>query len=338
MTQFSRRIWSIIGLNLGLILFGTCGYLLIEGWSILDALYMTVITIGSVGYGEVQDLSLAGRIFTIAFIVGGVGTVAMSFSLLLETILSPELRGEIRATRMQKTLDNLDGHIIICGYGRVGANASDILAQDNQREIVIIDNDPKQIQRLRDEGQLVLEGDATDDDILRKAGIERAWGLIVALGTDSNNLFIVLSARALNPQLTIVARASRVENEKKMIRAGANRVVSPYGIGGQRMAHSLMRPHLTEFLEGLTAGDGVEMWLEEMTVELGSDLISETVAELDLRRRTGVTLLAILRPDGVLTPTPDIRIQVDDQLILIGTRQQLDQVERLFDNSVKPHK
>lgn len=333
LTQFSRRIWIIIGLNLGLILFGTCGYLIIERWNILDALYMTVITIGSVGYGEVQELSLQGRIFTIVIIVLGVGTVATSFTLLVETILSAELRGEIRTTRMQKILDKLDRHIIICGYGRVGETASDILIQENQHRIVIIDNDLKRVRQLQDEGKLVLEGDATDDDILRKAGIERAWGLIVALGTDSNNLFIVVSARALNPQLTIVARSSRVENEQKMIRAGANRVVSPYGIGGQRMAHSLMRPHLTEFLEGLTNGEGVEMWLEEMTVGWGSGFISESIAELDLRRRTGVTLLAILRPHGVLTPTPDTRIQVDDQLILIGTRQQLDQVERLFDNA-----
>ncbi|MEM7130713.1 MAG: potassium channel protein [Chloroflexota bacterium] len=329
-SRFTRRILIIIGFNIGLIGLGTVGYWAIEGWNLLDALYMTVITIGSVGYGEVRSLSFVGRIFTILFILVGVGSVAASFTLLVETILSTELRGEIQAIRMQKAIDNLDGHIIICGYGRVGQNATQVLQRDNQRPIVIVDNDPKCVLQLQNDNYMVLEGDATDDDVLRRAGLERAWGLIVAAGSDSVNLFIVVSARALNPKLTIVARSSRAENEEKMIRAGANRVVSPYNIGGMRMANSLMRPHLTEFIEELTIGAGVELWLEEMMVEENSGLLGQTIAELDLRRRTGVTLLAILRSQSVITPSTKTHLQVRDQLILIGTRQQLDKLEQLL--------
>ncbi len=330
-SKLTRRIFFIISVNFTLIALGTLGYWLLEGWSFFDALYMTVITIGSVGYGEVQALSPIGRTFTIVFIIVGVGTVATSFTLLVETILSAELRGEMRATRMQKSLDKLNGHIIICGYGRVGRNAAQVLKRDNSRKVVIIDSNHEIVEQLHHDEELVLHGDATDDDILLQAGIQRAWGLIVASGDDSINLFIVVSARALNSKMTIVARSTRGRNVQKMINAGANRVVSPYDIGGKRMANSLMRPHLTEFIDGLTLGGGVEMWLEELEVAPGSGLTGQTVAQLDLRRRTGVTLLAILRDQNVYTPDASTHLQVGDDLILIGTRQQLDKLETLFE-------
>lgn len=330
LSRFTRRIWFIILINFVLIAVGTLGYVAIEGWSVLDALYMTVITIGSVGYGEVAELSYAGRVFTIIFIVVGVGFVAASLTLLAETILSAELRGEIREAQMNARLEKLNDHVIISGYGRVGRQATEILMQEKQREIVIVDTDAKLVEQLQNEGKLAIEGDATDDDVLLRAGVERAWGLLVSLGQDADNLFIVLSARALNENLTIVARSSRLENERKMLHAGADRVVSPYSIGGQRMANSLIRPHLTNFLEGLTVKDGVEVWLDEMFVEPGSRVIGETVARLDLRQRTGVTLLAILRGPDVFRPDAKTFIEAEDQLILIGTRAQLDQFEELM--------
>lgn len=330
-SKLTRRILAIIMFNFSVIAFGTLGYWLLEGWDLFDALYMTVITIGSVGYGEVRELSSVGRIFTIVFIVVGVGTVATSFTLLVETILSAELRGERRAARMQKSLEKLKDHVIICGYGRVGRNAADVLRRENLRNVVVIDHNSEVVDRLIQDEQLVLQGDATDDNVLIQAGIERAWGLIVASGDDSINLFIVVSARALNDKMTIVARSTQARNASKMIKAGANRVVSPYDIGGKRMANSLMRPHLTEFIDGLTVGGGVEMWLEELEVEEKSGLTGQTVAQLDLRRRSGVTLLAILRDQQVLTPDGSTHLQVGDDLILIGTRQQLDKLESLFE-------
>lgn len=329
LSRFTRRIWFIILINAVLIAVGTIGYVVLEGWSVLDALYMTVITIGSVGYGEVGALSSEGQVFTIFFIVAGVSFVAASITMLAETILSAELRGEIREAQMNARLEKLTDHVIISGYGRVGKQAAELLMQEKQREVVIVDLDAKLVRQLQDEGKLAIEGDATDDDVLRKVGVERAWGLLVTAGQDADNLFIVLSARTLNPDLTIVARSSRLENESKMLHAGADRVVSPYSIGGQRMANSLLRPHLTNFLEGLTVQDGVEVWLDEMYVGAGSSVIGQTVAQLDLRQRTGMTLLAILRGRDVFTPDARTFIEVGDQLILIGTRAQLDQFEEL---------
>jgi len=327
-----NRILAIVLLNLFLIFIGTVGYLLIEGWTVLDAFYMTVITIGSVGYGEVRELSFIGRMFTTMIIMVGVGTAAASFTILTETILLAELGNKWRMRRMQKKLNTLNDHIIICGYGRMGQNAFQVLKDDNQRKIVILDHDVEQVEEWQNLDTLILTGDATDDEMLRRAGVERAWGMIVSTGEDSVNLFIVLSARALNPDLTIVARSSRAENEEKLRRAGANSVVSPYNIGGKRMANSLMRPQLTHFIEELTFG-GVEVWLEEMTVSEGSSLVGKTMAQLDLRRRTGVTVLSILRTDGVLSLDGNTQLCVDDHLILMGTRQQLDQLGTLIEET-----
>ena len=330
-----NRILAIVLLNLFLIFIGTVGYLLIEGWTVLDAFYMTVITIGSVGYGEVRELSFIGRMFTTMIIMVGVGTAAASFTILTETILLAELGNKWRMRRMQKKLNTLNDHIIICGYGRMGQNAFQVLKDDNQRKIVILDHDVEQVEEWQNLDTLILTGDATDDEMLRRAGVERAWGMIVSTGEDSVNLFIVLSARALNPDLTIVARSSRAENEEKLRRAGANSVVSPYNIGGKRMANSLMRPQLTHFIEELTFG-GVEVWLEEMTVSEGSSLVGKTMAQLDLRRRTGVTILSILRTDGVLSLDGNTQLCVDDHLILMGTRQQLDQLGTLLEETEEP--
>ena len=230
---------------------------------------------------------------------------------------------------MYKRLDQLQDHIIVCGYGRVGGNAVQVLLREHKRDVVVVDASEAETEVLKQQGVHLLVGDATQDDILRQAGIDRAWGLLTVTGDDSVNLFIVLSARSLNPKLTIVARSSRAENESKMMRAGADRVVSPYDIGGKRMAHSLLRPHLTEFLDVLTGDTGVEMWLEELEVTAGSRLIDRTMAELNMRQETGVTLLAILRTgrNEVITPNRDTRFQVGDDLIVIGTRDQLDNLE-----------
>ncbi|MGB1250343.1 MAG: potassium channel family protein [Candidatus Promineifilaceae bacterium] len=324
-----RRAFAILALNAALILLGTIGYALIEQWSLIDSLYMTVITIASVGYSEVNPLTQGGRIFTILLILVGVATMATTFTLMVETILNSEIQTIWSTRRMQRTLDGLQDHIIVCGFGRVGSNAVHVLMHEHKRDIVVIDNETHEDDLFLNKKIHRLRGDATQDDVLRQAGIERAWGLLTVTGDDSVNLFIVLSARSLNPNLTIVARSSRNENESKMLRAGANRVVSPYDIGGKRMAHSLLRPHLTEFLDVLTGDAGVEMWLEELKVKANAQLVGKTVAEANMRQKTGTTLLAILRQgrSEVITPDRNVRFEVDDDLIVIGTRQQLDNLE-----------
>ena len=329
MVIIKRRANAILFLNLAVVLIGMIGYIVIERWSLSDALYMTIITIAGVGFGEVNELTEAGRAFTIFLIVIGVATVATTFTLMVETILNVEIQTIWRERRMQRTLDQLKDHIIVCGYGRVGRNAVQVLLHEHKRNIVVVDSALDEHDLPQHEDIHLLKGDATQDDVLRQAGVEKAWGLLTVTGDDSINLFVVLSARSLSPTLTIVARSSRTENESKMLRAGANRVVSPYDIGGKRMAHSLLRPHLTEFLDVLTGDAGVEMWLEELKVTEGSQLVGQTVAEANMRQETGVTLLAILRTgrSEVITPSASVRFEIEDDLIVIGTRDQLDNLE-----------
>ena len=230
---------------------------------------------------------------------------------------------------MQKTVDKLQDHVIVCGYGRVGRSAVAALAE-SRRSVVVLEKEPEQVQTALESRLTVVEGDATSDEILRGAGIERAWGLVVCTGDDSVNLFIVLSARALNAGLYVVTR-SDADNEQKMVRAGANRVVSPHQIGGKHMANIVTRPHVTDFLDVVTLDGGIELWLEELTIEKGARLDGKTVGGANVRRYTGVTLVAVLRQAGGATITPDAntRLEAGDQLIVLGTREQLAALEKL---------
>jgi voltage-gated potassium channel len=230
---------------------------------------------------------------------------------------------------MTRLIDKLEDHVIVCGYGRVGKSAA-ITLRDSKRAIVILDFDNTQIESALTDGFTVLQADATKDDALIQAGVQRAWGLIICTGDDARNLFIVLSARALNPQLYIVARTVDAGNEQKMIRAGANRVVSPYQIGGKHMANIVVRPHVTDFLDVVTLDGGIELWLEELVIQPDSALVGQTVGQTNIRQATGVTLVALLRSGGgTVTPNADTTLEVGDELIVLGTREQLSQLEEL---------
>ena len=323
MSRFIKKIGRSALLILAVFLIGVVGYVVIEKWSFLDAVYMTIITVSTIGYGETHPLSDGGRIFTIIYVLICVSTIAYTFSALIETVFSAEFVHQLRKQQMNKALEQLDNHIIVCGYGRVGYNAVEILRREHHGKIAIIEREVEVAQRIREQGLIVLQGDATTDEMLRQAKIERAWGLIVATSNDATNLFIVLSARSLNPSLTIVARASYAENESKMLRAGANRVIFPYHIGGQRMAHSLLHPQLTEFLDVLTLDSGLELWLEDIVVQESSALAGRTLEDADIRRRTGVTLLAVISGNQIVTPQPSTYFKAQDHLIVLGTREQL---------------
>ncbi|MCP5095265.1 MAG: potassium channel protein, partial [Chloroflexi bacterium] len=211
---------------------------------------------------------------------------------------------------MSREIDKLHNHVIVCGYGRVGQSAVASL-KNGRKAIVIIDKDPERVEHALAEGVAVVEGDSTNDDILIQAGIERAWGIMVCTGDDSLNLFVVLSARALNANLYIVARTIDAENERKMRRAGANRVVSPYQIGGQHMANIMTRPHVTDFFDVVTLDGGIELWVEELRIEPDSQIVGKTVGESDIRRRTGVSLIALLRHAGGAAVSPDANTLLD---------------------------
>ena len=330
MFDLRRRLLPLFLIPIILIVGGTAGYMLIEGWPWPDAFYMTAITLTTVGFGEVQPLSSNGRLFTTALIFLGVGAVAYGLSSLGEMVIDAGLRGEWRRRRVMRDISKLRDHVIVCGYGRVGRSTVETLRQ-NKRNIVIIDHDPDNVEAVVASGLPAVEGDATKDEVLRAAGIEHAANMVVSTGEDSLNLFVVLSARALNPNLYIVTRSVNAENESKMRRAGADRVVSPYQIGGKHMANIIVRPHVTDFLDVVTLDGGLELWLEEFVIGPSSPLSGRTVGETDIRRETGVTLVALLRREGgsTITPSADTILRAGDELIVLGTREQLAVLEDL---------
>ena len=328
--KLSRTVIKLSFVIFTLIIFGTLGYRWIEGWSFIDSLYMVVITMTTVGFGEVHPLSPLGRLFTIGLMLVGIGVVAYVFSSFFEYVLTADLAGTLRRRRVSQEIDKLSNHIVICGYGRVGRSAVDSL-KDSDRKLVVIELKENLVQVAKDDGLLVVEGDATKDEILIQSGIERAWGLIVCTGQDSLNLFIVLSSRSLNKDLYIVARGIDVENEGKMRRAGADRVVSPYQIGGKHMANIIVRPHVTDFFDVVTLGGGIELWIEELKIKEGSSLIGKTVGQADVRKKTGVTLVALMPSSGDDASIPHAQtvLNLRDELIVLGTREQLAKLEQL---------
>ena len=332
MLSLRRSLTPVLILLTAVLAIGTIGYRLIEGWDLLDALYMTVITLSTVGFGETRVLSPVGRIFTIGLIILGVSTVAYALSTIGEYILNVRVGPRMRERRMMRAINKLENHYIICGFGRVGHSAYNSLKEAKSR-VVVIERDTEVAELPLGLGLTVVTGDATRDETLKQAGIERAQGLMVCGGNDSDNLFIVLSARTLNPNLFIVARSVDSENEGKMKRAGADKVVSPYHIGGRHMANLLSRPHVTDFLDVVTLDSGLELWLEDLHIDDDSVLVGQTVIEADLRRKTGTILVALLRGDDRKTFIPDenTRLQPDDELIVLGTREQLLRLEELAD-------
>ena len=322
-----RSVLRLVLFIVALFVLGTLGYILLEGYTTLEAFYMTAITLTTTGFGEVRPLSNAGRLFTVFLLFLGVGVLAFILSASVDFLMG-SFSGQFARRRMQRTIEALDKHIIVCGYGRVGASAATALAQSGY-DVVIVEKDAAVADRVRAGGMLVVPGDATSDDVLHAAGLERAAGIVVCTREDAVNLFVVLSARALKDDLLIVARSANPENERKMRQAGANRVVSPHRIGGQHMANIIIRPHVTDFFDVVTLDNGQELWLEEVVLRPGSILCSQTIGEADVRRRTGVTIVAVVRqtPGSTFTPREGTRLEEGDQLILLGTREQLTEFE-----------
>lgn len=339
MRSLRQRLFIFVVVLLLVIGGGTAWYWLIEGWNALDALYMTVITLTTVGFQEVEPLGARGRLFTTFLILLGVGTVAYGLSTIGEYLLTSGVIERLQKRGVMREIKKMDQHAIICGAGRVGMTAAATM-EEMGTTFVIIDEDPEDLEEARDRGWVVLDGDATRDEVLQDAGIERAAGLLVCTGSDATNLFIVLSARSLNPNLLIVSRSVDAASDAKIRRAGADKVISPYQIGGRHMANLALRPHVTEFLDVVTLDSGLELWLEEVIVREDSQLAGKTVVEADLRRQTGVTLIALIRGSDHTTLTPDenTRFEIGDELIVLGTRSQLAKLEELIGGPVgHPH-
>jgi voltage-gated potassium channel len=302
---------------------GTVGYMVLEHWTAIDSLYMTVITLSTVGFREVRDLSPQGRLFTTGLIVSSVGVVAYLFGAISQYIVSGELHGSLRRKRMQKSINTLKHHYIVCGYGRVGRQVVESLRAAGRTSVVI---DPDQSEETYVDGALFVQGDAADDDVLTRAGLENAAGLVAATGDDPTNLFITVSARAMRPDLVIVARANLPATQGKLLRGGASHVLSPYTIGGRRIATQILYPGVADFLDVVMHSGDLELCLEECMVWPGSSLQGKTIAEAQVRQATGANVLAVRRSDGgtmVTNPPGDMRFEPGDVLIALGTRDQL---------------
>jgi len=318
-----------IGVLLVLVMaIGTAGYHYIEGWSWFDGFYMVVTTLTTIGYQEVHPLSHAGRVFNVFVILSGVSLLLIGVGLLSQALLEFELQSFFGRRRMEREIGRLDGHFIICGMGRVGRSVARELAR-KPVPFVIIENGEAKRQRFANENWLVIAGDATLEATLRQAQIERARGLIAATTTDATNLYIVLTARGLNPHLRIIARNSEDAAEKHLLTAGADSVVSPYSFAGQRIAQSLLRPNVVSFLDTATTHLGIDLEIGEVHITGGSAFTGKTLESSRIRQEHGVIVLAIKRRDGMrFNPSPDERIEADDCLIAMGEPSQLRHLEK----------
>jgi voltage-gated potassium channel len=306
---------------------GTIGYMVIEGWSAWDAFYMTMITVTTVGYREVHDLSRAGQVFTVVLLLGGVGAALYTFTLLATVVVEGGLPKRLQRRRHRRMIETVKDHFIICGYGRIGR----IVAREFQRQkvpLVVIERDPQRLQAAMEDGALAVEADASREDVLKRVGIDRARGLIAAVGTDAENVYAVLSARVLRPDLFIVGRAETEDGHVKLKRAGADRVLSPYQIGAAQMAQTALRPAVVDFVDLATGTDNLELSMEEVAIGPRSALADQTLLEANLRQRFGVIVVGIQRDTGHMefNPAPDSTIHAGDKLVVLGQTDSLKQL------------
>ena len=316
----------------GVSLIGTLWYWLVEGWSLEDAVYMTVITLATVGYGEIQPLGNRGRLFTITLILMGVISIGYIVNRFTEALIQGYFQEGIRLRQQRRLMESLSGHYIICGFGRIGRQvALEFEAEDVT--FVTIDSDPKSVQIAQELGYIALQGDATLDEILMKVKIEQAIGLVAALPSDAENLYTVLSAKTLNPEIRAIARASTHEALQKLQRAGADAVVSPYITGGKRIASAALRPQVLDFVDGILTGADRELYMEEFRLDAAfCPCLGQSLREAKLRSRTGALVLAIRRTDGTLIggPNADTELMAGDLLICMGTAEQLRLINQIL--------
>lgn len=328
MPPIARRAWLLAGVVAATALMGTLGYVFIADYPWLDAIYMAIMTMTTVGYGEIRPLGQAGRIFNTFYLVVSVSAMLMVIGVMTQAILEAQLRDVLGRRRVKKMLESMRGHYIVCGFGRVGRGAAAELRKAGAA-VVVLDRDEKRVERAQRAGCLALAGDATSDESLQEAGIARAAGLVAALSTDADNLFVVMSARALNPSLRIAARAAEEETERKMVRAGADTVLAPYKTAGAQLALSLIKPHVRQFLDFALATPDWTVRIEQVEVAASSDLVGKSLGEARIRGEMQVVVLGIRRAAGGMefNPPASAVIGAGDCLIVMGEAEPLRRFE-----------
>lgn len=311
-----------------IVLIGTIGFELIEEkWDFIDSFYMTIITISTTGFKEVKPLSTEGRLLTIFLIVSGVFTIGYTAGKAAQILIEKQI---LRRKRMEKKLGTISNHYIVCGFGRMGKQIAEALVE-NGDDFVVVENNPENVEVLIERGYLYINGDAASDEALIKAGVERAKGLVSVVATDAENVFTTLSAKELNPNVFVVARAIDEGTESKLMKAGADRVVKPYELGGNRMVQLLLRPGVIDFIDGVAKNKETTIQLEEITVCPGSELIGKTLIDSPIRRDLDIIIVAIYKKDGtfIYNPKSSAMLQQNDKLIAIGEEVKLEMLTKL---------
>jgi voltage-gated potassium channel len=331
MNRLARRLLFIALTIAATLLIGTVGFVLIERYPPFDAFYMTLITMTTVGYAEVHPLSQVGRVFNSFLIIFGVTTIFIAVGAMTQTIVELEIGDVLGKRRNKRMIEKLKDHFIICGFGRVGRGAAAELRHAGS-PFVVVDSSPERADMALQAGMLALVADATRDEVLCAAGVERARGLVAALATDADNLFVLLSAKGLNPKLYVATRAAEEGAEEKMRRAGADAVYAPYAITGHRLAQSLLQPHVVQFLDFTTNDIGMDMAIEQVRVAETSEVVSRTIKELQIRRDVGVIVMAVRKREGhmIFNPPADTAVEGGDYLIVMGRQESLRTLETLL--------
>ena len=330
-----RKLLFSILMLLVVVLFGIFGYTWIEGWDLLDSLYMTIITLSTVGYGEVREIGPGGRVFTVLLIVFGLFTITYIVGLVAETLVAGEIRSVLGRRKVSKKIKSLRDHYIICGYGRIGS----IICKGLTRKaipLMVIEKDEHVQEQLEEDKILYLDGDATHEETLLEVGIEKAKGLVSVVSSDAENVYICLTARGLSPRLYILSRAEDEASERKLLRAGANKVILPYILGGRRMVQAIIRPTVSDFLESAVHDQSFELAIEEITVGEDSRLANQSLVDSGIRQEMDVIIIGIKQKAGtmIFNPSSQTKIQSDDILIAMGRNKDLETLRRVLTPSM----
>ena len=325
----NNYVGRIVIILLSIVVVGVVGYWAIEGWNVIDSLYMTIITLTTIGYGEVHQLDFQGKLFTMLLVVFGVAGVGYSARLLGQVVVEGQLQKYLGRRIMEKSIKKLSDHFIVCGFGRVGRTVCDELSR-NSVAFVVIEKEPDLGADMERAGYAYIGGNCDDDDMLRAAGIERAKGLISTLAVEADAVYVTLSARQLNPDLFIMARADSTSAQAKLLRAGATRVISPHVSAGQRMVEVTLRPSVVDFMTVASGASGEGLRIEEIAIKNESKLIGVSLKDSGIRSRYGVTVIGTRKKKGdiIYNPPPELVIEAGDTLVLMGSRAQLEQLEK----------